>query len=148
MSPLKTTSVTVRVPLCPAQPAPVIIVYPLIQRKRDLVGIHAEAIDQITGDTPFLLIRIVQDGAAGDFLELLYQPLIVGIMHMAVEHIGSWVSLFIQPILPVITQDRIMAQDKLAPVVTQFLIGLNPFKTAGIVFFILQKRIVVSLNQI
>ena len=53
----------------------------------------------------------------GNVLKLLQKPLVLCIMNMTVEHIGSRTSVLLQAVLPLVAQDRIMAQNHLPPVV-------------------------------
>ena len=69
-------------------------------------------------------------------------------MYMAIEHIYFRVPISLQTILPIITHDRVVAEDDLPLIILQLLIRLNPDKTAGIVVLILQEPIMVPLNQI
>ena len=69
-------------------------------------------------------------------------------MHMAIEHIYFRVPISVQTILPVITHDRVVAEDDLPLIILQLLIRLDPDKTAGIVVLILQESVMVPLNQI
>ena len=67
---------------------------------------------------------------------------------MAIEHIYFRIPISVQTILPVITHDRVVAEDDLPLIILQFLIRLDPDKTAGIVVLILQEPVMVPLNQI
>ena len=67
---------------------------------------------------------------------------------MAIEHIYFRIPISVQTILPVITHDRVVAEDDLPLIILQLLIRLDPDKTAGIVVLILQESVMVPLNQI
>ena len=67
---------------------------------------------------------------------------------MAIKHIYFRIPISVQTILPVITYDRIVAEDDLPLIILQLLIRLDPDKTAGIVVLILQESVMVPLNQI
>ena len=63
--------------------------------------------------------------------ETVYKPLVVGIMHMAVEHIGQRPPVLIPP-----------------AIIPDLRIVLDPAEPAIIKFLVLQKPIVISRNQI
>ena len=60
---------------------------------------------------------------------------------MAIEHIYFRIPISVQTILPVITHDRVVAEDDLPLIILQLLIRLNPDKTAGIIILILQEPV-------
>ena len=60
---------------------------------------------------------------------------------MAIEHIYFRVPISVQTILPVITHDRVVTEDDLPLIILQFLIRLDPDKTAGIIILILQEPV-------
>ena len=63
---------------------------------------------------------------------------------MAIEHIYFRIPISVQTILPVITHDRVVAENDLPLIILQLLIKLNLDKTAGIVVLILQESVMVS----
>ena len=63
---------------------------------------------------------------------------------MAIEHIYFRIPISVQTILPVITHDRVVAEDDLPLIILQLLVRLDPDKTAGIVVLILQESVMVS----
>ena len=65
---------------------------------------------------------------------------------MAIEHIYFRIPISVQTILPVITYDRIVAENDLPFVILQFLIRFDPHKTAGIIILILQEPVMVPLD--
>ena len=67
---------------------------------------------------------------------------------MTIEHIYFRISISVQTILPVITHDRIMAEDDLPLIILQFLIGPDPDKTVGIIILILQEPVMVPPDQV
>ena len=67
---------------------------------------------------------------------------------MAIEHIYFRIPISVQTILPVITHDRVVAEDDLPLIILQLLIRLDPDKTAGIVVLILQEPVMVPLNPV
>ena len=60
---------------------------------------------------------------------------------MAIKHIYFRIPISVQTILPVITYDRIVTENNLPLVILQFLIRLDPDKTAGIIILILQEPV-------
>lgn len=64
--------------------------------------------------------------STGHIYESIYQNLIHGVVNMAIKHICLWHALVIHPVLPVVTEHRIMAQNHLALVVAELLIGFDP----------------------
>ena len=67
---------------------------------------------------------------------------------MAIEHIYFRIPISVQTILPVITHDRVVAEDDLPLIILQLPIRLDPDKTAGIVVLILQEPVMVPLNPV
>ena len=67
---------------------------------------------------------------------------------MAIEHIYFRIPISVQTILPIITHDRIVAENDLPLVILQLLIRFDPDKTAGIIVLILQEPVMVPLDQI
>ena len=65
---------------------------------------------------------------------------------MAIEHIYFRIPISVQTILPVITHDRVVAEDDLPLIILQLLVRLDPDKTAGIVVLILQEPVMVPLD--
>ena len=65
---------------------------------------------------------------------------------MAIKHIYFRIPISVQTILPVITYDRIVAENDLPFVILQFLIRFDPDKTAGIIILILQEPVMVPLD--
>lgn len=63
---------------------------------------------------------------------------------MAIAHIYFRIPISVQTILPVITHDRVVAENDLPLIILQLLIKLNLDKTAGIVVLILQESVMVS----
>ena len=66
---------------------------------------------------------------------------------MAVEHIGSGISISIEQILVVVTQDRVMAEDYLAVIVVELGIGADPLEPGGVITFSMSELIVVSFHK-
>ena len=60
---------------------------------------------------------------------------------MAIKHIYFRIPISVQTILPVITHDRVVADNDLPLVILQFFIRLDPDKTAGIIILILQEPV-------
>ena len=121
---------------------------PLIQSKRLIIRILTETVNHITRDALFLTTGIHSDRISGHLLKLFQKSLILRVMHMTIKHIGLWLSLLIQTILPVITHNRVMAQHYLPPVIRQLLVWLNPLETARIHILVREKTIMIPLNQI
>ena len=69
-------------------------------------------------------------------------------MHMSVKHVNFGISVFIELVLAVITQNRIVAQDDFTPAVVSFLIGSDPDKTARVILFIRKEPVMVAFNQV
>ena len=67
-------------------------------------------------------------------------------MHVAIKHIYFRIPISVQTILPVIAHDRIVAENDLPLVILQFLVRLDPDKTAGIIILILQEPVMVPLD--
>ena len=62
-------------------------------------------------------------------------------MHVAIKHIYFRIPISVQTILPVITHDRVVAEDDLPLIILQLLVRLDPDKTAGIIILILQEPV-------
>ena len=121
---------------------------PLIQRKRHIVGIHTKTIDHVAGDLSRCPVRTYRGSFPCDRLKPLQEPLILRVMHMAIKHVYFGIPIFIHTVLAIVAHDGIMAEDHLSLIVLQFLIGLDPHKPTCVIVFVLQKPVVVSLDQI
>ena len=93
-----------------------------------------------------IALGIRRDRSPGYLLKLFYEPLILRIMDMAVEHICPGIPVFIQAVLPVITYDWVMAQYHLSPIVVHLFIGLYPRKTSHIHSGFGHKTVMVALD--
>lgn len=83
---------------------------PLIQCQRLIVRINAKTIDHIAGNVSPVSFHVRSHGFPDPSLKFLQQPLIPRIMDVTVEHIGLRIPLFVQTVLAIIEQDRVMAR--------------------------------------
>ena len=68
-------------------------------------------------------------------------------MHVTVEHPYVGIPLFIHPVLAVIAEDGIMAEDYFAAVVPQFSVGTDPLEAGRVEILCLPEPVVVSGDQ-
>ena len=121
---------------------------PFIQCKRCVIGIHAETVDHLAGECIFSAVP------AGSFLllcqrqRLFHKPLVPGVVDVAVQHVGFGIPVFVEQILPVVAQDRIVAEHNLSAVVMKLRIGADPLKAGGVVALRASELVVISLDQI
>ena len=90
---------------------------------------------------------VIADRGPNLFLEVFDQALIDGIMDMAIEHVSLGTAVFHQLVLTVIAEDRIVAEDDFAAVVTQLCIGPDPFEAGSAVAFFGPVPVMVALDQ-
>ena len=92
-------------------------------------------------------ISILRVSAACGIYKFIDEQLIVRIMHMSVKHITFRFSLVIKAVLPIVTEDGIMAQYNLPLIVMHFRIRLNPAKARRVKFAVADHMIVVSFDE-
>lgn len=82
---------------------------PVIQSQRDVIREHTKAVDHVAWDR--VLLRLPPRSNHGLFRnadEFVYEPLIVCVMDVAIQHICHGLAFRIQSVLAVVAEDRIM----------------------------------------
>lgn len=116
-------------------------VYPFIERKRGIVGKSTEAVDEVAGDGN--RFRATLEIAFLSFYEvncIIDELLVIGIVDMSIEHIRLMTGI----ILPVIADHRVMREDDIPFLVSDFPIVMDPHEPGGIEAWLLGNRIMVS----
>ena len=100
---------------------------PLIESKRGVVGIHAEAVDHLTRDIRLFIMMGEKSLRFPRFrYESVDKHLVICIVDMAVEHERRRLSFRVQCVLLVVAEYRIVHEADLLLVVVEFRIIPHP----------------------
>jgi len=132
-----------------SEPTSPIKLYPLEKTERTVLRKHTKTVDHETGDVLFdglpclsVSLRALCRPCLCD--KAVHEHLIEGIVQMAVEHGALRLSLRGQPILPVVTKDRVVREYHLSSLVVNLRIVLNPVKAAAVG----RMRVILPANPI
>ena len=129
-------------------PAFLIHLDPLIECQRRIIREHTETIDHVARNRLwFVHISRFYECLPRAVYKFIDEQLIVRIMHMSVKHITFRFSLVIKAVLPIVTEDGIMAQYNLPLIVMHFRIRLDPAKARRVKFAVADHVIVVSFDE-